>query len=43
VKVDAKVAVLEHLDLTMFRGKGLQPGEELIPEGERQRVMEGDG
>jgi hypothetical protein len=33
------VAVPEHLDLTMFRGRGLQPGEELIPDGEREREM----
>ena len=32
VKVDAKVQVPEVLDLAPFRGKGLQPGEVLIPD-----------
>lgn len=32
VKVDAKVQVPEVLDLTPFRGMGLQPGEVLIPD-----------
>lgn len=40
VKVDAKVPVPEHLDLTMYRGKGIQPGEVLIPEGKGEQKSE---
>ena len=37
VKVDAKVPVPEILDLSVYRGLGLQPGEFLIPEGKISR------
>ena len=32
MKVDARVPVPEELDLSSYRGKGVQPGEVLIPE-----------
>ena len=37
MKVDAKVPVPEILDLSVYRGLGLQSGESLIPEGETSR------
>ena len=38
VKVDAKVQVPEALDLTSFRGRGLQSGEVLIPDNDGMLV-----
>ena len=37
MKVDAKVPVPEILDLSVYRGLGVQSGEILIPEGETSR------
>ena len=37
--MDAKVQVPEVLDLTPFRGMGLQPGEVLIPDTDGRHIQ----